>query len=483
MAVQGEVKIVVSRDTVKASTAGGATAKGVVDMDQLRLATIKVFEGLLLDDTIRNRRFMEVLGQHLYAGILSGAVDKLLTDELRNVKKDRLRLLLQFESDADPALVSLPWEFLYSPARQDFLATDVNLVLSRFLELGFNREQFIAVARPLRVLVAISRPADEGTVLAKEVVDAIRNLNKEQEVLVELATVDPPTLDNIEAALKQHQPHIFHFIGHGRYDPVQRTGSLLLVNPSQNNNAEACDDSTLIDCFKRAQCFPRLVFLHMCEGGISERDATALQAFSGFGPKLIHANIPSVVAMQYPIKNPDAREFSKAFYATLAEGGSVDEAVQEGRSRLDLYRKSRVFGTPVLYMHSAGGLVVQKPPAEGTKPSAAAETSGASQAPHAGEAAAPAQPAGAPPAASAPAPLAKPVLDLVFDAGITAAQSLADSNAKIAMTQRLAKLKKDLAHKGRTEIFNALYQKWASENDSTFKDVLLAVMEAVPAAG
>jgi hypothetical protein len=93
-----------------------------------------------------------------------------------------------------------------------------------------------------------------------------------------------------------------------------------------------------------------------------------------------------------------------------------------------------------------------------------------------------AQPAAAQ-AASAPAPLARNVLDLVFDAGITAAQILADPNAKIAMTQRLVKLKKDLANKGRTEIFNALYQNWAGETDPTYKDVLLAVMEAVPPGG
>lgn len=468
MTVQSEITIVVSKEKVKATAKGGAVGKGDVHLDQLRLATIRVFEELLLDDTIHNRQLMEVLGQHLYAGLFDVDIDKLLTDELREVKKDRLRLQLLFESDADPGIVSLPWEFLYSPTRQDFLAIDVNLVLSRYMELGKNREEFRASERPLRVLVVISRPQDERTVLAKEVVNAINNLNKEQEKIVSLEVVDLPTLESIEDALRQHQPHIFHFIGHGKYDPAQKTGYLLLVNPN-TNNSDPCNDSTLIDCFKRAQCFPRLVFLHMCEGGITEKDATTLQAFSGFAPKLIHAKIPSVVAMQYPIKNPDARDFSLAFYSTLAEGGSVDEAVQEGRSKLDLYRRSRLFGTPVLYMHSAGGLVLPKPsPSQDKSTGSSAIERGVEKTttqPEVG-------------AASKPVPVDQAVLDKVISVGVTAAQSISDSNARIALTQRLFKMKKDLMDKTSTDTFNAFFQVWQQEPNPLIKDVWETIIQA-----
>jgi hypothetical protein len=456
---------------VKATAKGGAVANGELHLDQLRLATIGVFEELLLDDTIHKRRHMEVLGQTIYEGLFDTEIDQLLNDELRSLKgKSRLRLQLSFEKDADPDIISLPWEFLYSPARQDFLATDVNLVLSRYMELGQNREEFSASERPLRILVAISRPQDERAVLATDVVNAIRSLNKEdQDPIVSVEVVDPPTLNSIEAALNQFQPHIFHFIGHGKYDPAQRTGYLLLVNPD-DNNSDRCDDSTLIDCFKRAQCFPRLVFLHMCEGGITERDATTLQAFSGFAPKLIHAKIPSVVAMQYPIKNVDAREFSIAFYTTLADGGSVDEAVQEGRSRLDLYRRSRVFGTPVLYMHSAGGLVLPKPPPDTVKITSSSGAGAGAEKP---------KPQPAADAAAAPAPMDQADLDNIFKIGLNAAQSITDNNAKIAMTQRLLKLKKGLAGKTRTDVFNAIYQDWAKDTDPNYRDVLVSIMEAI----
>jgi hypothetical protein len=161
----------------------------------------------------------------------------------------------------------------------------------------------------------------------------------------------------------------------------------------------------------------------------------------------------------------------------------VDEAVQEGRSRLDLYRKSRVFGTPVLYLHSAGGLVIPKAPPDPKKQTSAAETSGVKDQAPATAGTSTTAPAATPAATAPPPPLARDVLDPAFGAGINAAQVLAEPNARIAMTQRLLKLKKDMANKGRTEVFNALYQTWAAEIDPTYKDVLLAVMEAVPSGG
>ena len=476
MTVRNEITIVVGKEKVKATAKGGAVGNGSVKLDQLRLATIRVFEELLLDDIIHKPRLMEVLGQHLYEGIFDVEIDNLLTKELQGVKKDRLRLQLQFESDVDSVYGSLPWEFLYSPTRKDFLATDANLVLSRYMELGENREVLSTSEEPLRVLVVISRPEDERVVLAKEVVKAIEDLNTEQGKIVSLVTIEQPTLKSIESALKVHRPHIFHFIGHGKYNREQKTGYLLLVNSSTNNNSDLCDDSTLIRCFRDTQCFPGLVFLHMCESGITEKDATILQAFSGFAPKLIHAKIPSVVAMQYPIKNLDACNFSLAFYSSLAKGSSVDEAVQEGRRELDRNHRSRLFGTPVLYMHSAGSLVLPKPstsqrnftgnlagePVEEIIPRQASDTASKSS----GVAVAVLVSTDLESVRVNPA-----TLDQVIDDGIKEAQSIPDSDTCIALSQRLIKMRKSLIAKTRKDVFSEFIEASRLETNALIKNV------------
>jgi hypothetical protein len=247
----------------------------------------------------------------------------------------------------------------------------------------------------------------------------------------------------------------------------------------------------MIDCFKHAQCFPRLVFLHMCAGGITETDATILQAFSGFAPKLIHANIASVVAMQYPIANDDARDFSLAFYATLAKGDSVDEAVQEGRYELDRHRSSRVFGTPVLYMHCAEALALPQEPPESSQLAGssiaqgrAGEGVGAIPTP---ETIDPAISAKITEAASdtAAQPAATPetadqaALTRAIKAGLDATAAIADDNAKMAMRRRLLRMKGKLEGKTVTEIFNTIFQQWDEEADPRFKEVLELAMTAV----
>jgi hypothetical protein len=364
-------------EEVTASTVGGAEATGRLSLDPLRRDTIRVFEDWLRKDQIRVRQELIVLGHHLYFALFSqGTSGKtspadLLRKCLEGVQKDkgsRLRLQLRFTED-NASLIRLPWEFLYSPDRQQFLATDVNLVLSRYIPLSVDREPLNPEKGCLRILIMISRPSDQQDVIANEVVKAIQSLSG-----VDVKIVKNSTLDALEAALMEHQPHVFHFIGHGNYD-ADSGGSLALVDP-KTGNSDPLDDVTLIQSFQAKGIFPRLVFLHMCEGGKSEGDASALQAFSGFAPRLMHARIPAVVAMQYPIKNGDAQEFAVAFYRYLATGGTIDGAVQQGRYSIDRFRKTRVFGTPVLYMHSCDGIILP-PPSPTSSPSSQSPVSSA----------------------------------------------------------------------------------------------------------
>ena len=223
----------------------------------------------------------------------------------------------------------------------------------------------------------------------------------------------------------------------------------------------------LIDCFKRSQCFPRLVFLHMCDGGIAEKDISILQAFSGFAPKLIHARIPSVVAMQYPIKNPDAVLFGKAFYSALADGSSVDEAVQEGRTNLDLNRHSRLFGTPVLYMHSAVGLVLPKPSPASTQTLSSLPTESEANGTITQSAAA---------ASSTPVRVNKADLETAVHAGVTAAHCISEEEARNELIKQLFNMKNDFKDTSRTDVFTKFLTFWEGATDPVVKTVWEAVL-------
>jgi hypothetical protein len=66
---------------------------------------------------------------------------------------------------------------------------------------------------------------------------------------------------------------------------------------------------------------------------------------------LIKADIPAVVAMQFPIAYPVVKKFFESFYEELAAGKDIDAAVQTGREKIYIdpdYFESYIFGTPVL---------------------------------------------------------------------------------------------------------------------------------------
>ena len=101
-----------------------------------------------------------------------------------------------------------------------------------------------------------------------------------------------------------------------------------------------------------AGSLPHIVLLHACEGGTVGFSST----LAGFAPTLTVAGVQAVIAMQYPVTNRAASAFAVAFYAQLADGRSIEAAVQRARLRMadgpGGYDTGE-FGIPVLYLRSS----------------------------------------------------------------------------------------------------------------------------------
>ncbi len=351
---------------IEANTDAAATAVGQLTLDPLTRMTIEVFEDLLRRDRIERNEELVVLGSYLYKALFTGAVEKLFLEELKAARdaQKRLRLQLTFTGEQEH-LIHLPWEFLYSsdPQMGDFLATRVDLVLSRYMPIPGGRTTLAPDVGPLKVLIAVSRAQGPGLgdIIAKPVIQAIEQLGQEEQTRPKQAGVlvrvlEQPNTTNLQAELTDFKPHIFHFIGHGRFENKKAEIALTQVGSPA---VFWCDDAMLLKCFQRAQAFPRLVFLQMCEGGEIGYNQLALTSFTGFAPRLLSAQIPAVVAMKYIISNQDAIKLSKMFYQALAQGKGVDEAIQLGRDQIGFEHgyRNRVFGTPILFLHSYDGII------------------------------------------------------------------------------------------------------------------------------
>jgi tetratricopeptide (TPR) repeat protein len=83
--------------------------------------------------------------------------------------------------------------------------------------------------------------------------------------------------------------------------------------------------------------------------------------WTSVAPALVSAGVPAVIAMQYEVLDDMAIVFSRAFYAALLAGWTVDEAVSSGRRAiLSQSDEDGVdWGVVTLYMRSTDGILFQ----------------------------------------------------------------------------------------------------------------------------
>ncbi|MCS6872250.1 MAG: CHAT domain-containing protein [Anaerolineae bacterium] len=329
------------------------TARGTVrgfERNSLSRRTIRLFEAWMRANKFSNSQEVAVFGQHLYHLLFDADIERLFEESLSIAKAngERLRLQLSFEAGA-AELANLPWEFLHYPRGDYFLCSHVDLVLSRYF--ARHSRQTLRPDGTLRLLVAVSKPTDLGPVLEPRVIESIQRLSEAYPVQVEV--LHKATVAAFTERMQTFQPHVLHFIGHGTFNPETGSGEVALLKPDET--ADWCSDSDFADWCSLSGALPRLVFLHLCEGG----RADWRESFGGLAPRLVQKGVQAVVAMQYPITNMAAIDFSRIFYEALVRGEPLDYAVQLGRQAFTTMRQHsvRTFGTPVLYLHSADGLI------------------------------------------------------------------------------------------------------------------------------
>ena len=296
-----------------------------------------------------------------FGGKLFGAVfhDEVLTSFRRSrdqAERENKGLRVKLRLNDVPELADLPWEYLYDadPARQEFLALSTETPIVRFLELP-QRVEPLAAPTPLNLLAVLSSPSDED---ALEVEDEWTRMNRAlQEPIaqgrVTLTRVEPPTLDTLRAQLRRNEFHILHFIGHGKYDAETQHGALIFEN--EDGTGRAVRDEQLAVLLGDANSL-RVVVLNACEGA----RASNQNPFAGVAPHLVRKSIPAVIAMQFPITDNAALKFSSDVYAAIADGLPIDAAVNEARRAIYFDGSVLEWGTPVLFMRAADGMIFAK---------------------------------------------------------------------------------------------------------------------------
>ena len=319
---------------------------------------IRLFQRWLV---LRDRKWREdeirLFGSLLHRFIFGeGDCWRWIDGVIRQVDPGIVHLELVFPADgAFAPLAAIPWEYLYRPEygirAGAHLAADKKLVLSRYIP-SQDGEPPVPDKDSLQVLVVVSRPAKLDPVIYTDVLAEIERTVGTLSWCHQL--LDTPTASDLHDHLRANgAPDLFHFMGHGRFDPEKGVASLALVDSS--GETEWVPDRALAELFTRDGPPPRAVILHACEAG----RADYLLGFAGVAPQLVRSGVPNVVAMQYAVTNGTAIKFSKCLYEQIARGIDLDVAVQEARwhiSRLGDEPDPRLIGVPLVYRQSAGAL-------------------------------------------------------------------------------------------------------------------------------
>jgi nucleoid-associated protein YgaU len=290
-------------------------------------------------------------GKALYSALFDSALGGRLADSLRTIDPQRgegVRFVIN-TTDA-PELARLPWEFLYSPAKDDFLFSDRMKPVVRWLDVDEPLPS-LAAERPLRLLIAVAAPGDRPGL---EVGEEIAHLDSALDELtasgaVRIERLQHATLESLDNALLKNRPHALHFIGHGDFSGDE--GVLVLESDAVPGTSDVIAGRQLAMLLRNHLTSLRLVFLNSCMGATASRS----DPFGGVAQSLIRRGIPAVVAMQFPIPDKAAVALSRHFYRYLASGQPVDAALNSARAFLYARGYEVEWGAPALHMRTPDG--------------------------------------------------------------------------------------------------------------------------------
>lgn len=167
---------------------------------------------------------------------------------------------------------------------------------------------------------------------------------------VRLERLEAATLTSLRQRLRRDDWHVFHYIGHGGFDPHAQDGVLVLQDQTGRARLVSGQD---LGVLLHDHDPLRLVVLNACEGARSD----PTDPFAGTAQSLIQQGIPAVVAMQFEITDPAAITFAHELYGAIADSYPLDAAVAEARKAIWANGNQVEWATPVLYLRAPDGRI------------------------------------------------------------------------------------------------------------------------------
>jgi hypothetical protein len=301
-------------------------------------------------------------GERLFAALFHGRLRDLYMKHAAAVAAGEVGLRIRLRVGAAPELASVPWELLYDGT--DFFALSGAASVTRHVDAERPLRP-LRVDGPLRIAVTVSAPTDQAALDAAKEIQGLKTALAPLVAagLVRVDVAPKGTIATLASMLRAAEVagnpfHVWHFIGHGRYN--EREGGTYLTFESANGTSQMHSGLEL-GTLLAAHPALRLAVLNACEGarGAPEDSLTSV------GAALVTRGLPAAVAMQFSITDAAAICFADDFYSALADGGSVDTAVGDARRSIFFMPNASEWATPVIMSRSRDGLLFDLGAADG----------------------------------------------------------------------------------------------------------------------
>lgn len=299
-------------------------------------------------------------GERLFNAAFARDVGACLLLSLAEVRKTDVGLRIRLRLDPDvPELAELPWEYLYAPQLDGFLALSDRVALVRYVQ-QLQPPPTLTATPPLVLLVLAPQPNNVPRLKIEEEWNSLQRAlaGLQGQGWLRVERLPAPTPEALLDRLRGDGVHLLHFMGHGYFDAGTQTGGVVLEDaagraafvPAAQLGTIVCDHESL-----------RLVFLNACEGARGDGD----NAFAGVAQQLVIQGVPAVLAMQFPVSDTASLTLTQKFYEALASGEALDAALTWARKAVSLVgpaeRPPAEWGTPVLFSRSPDNRLLTLP--------------------------------------------------------------------------------------------------------------------------
>ncbi|MGH2733432.1 MAG: CHAT domain-containing protein [Actinomycetota bacterium] len=273
----------------------------------------------------------------------------------------RVRL---FIGPSAPELHALRWETLRDPDDDAWLATNENVLFSRYLSSLDWRPAGLRSKSDLRALVVIADPSDLDTFQSGgrgfPSLDVSGELERARRGLAETGLArmqvgERATLEHLISSLRDGHD-ILYLVCHG----FLHDGEPQLLMEDDSGKVSRIAGRAFVEQLRELRKAPSLVILASCQsaGGGETTGSTDEGALAALGPRIAEVGIPAVVAMQGNISMRTVAEFMPAFFRELDRDGQIDRAMAVARAAV---RERPDWWVPALFMRLKSGRIWYAP--------------------------------------------------------------------------------------------------------------------------